>query len=670
MKYEVQISKLAIVCVLCTSAVSGAFAAASVRSLGGAGTYSGTSSAANATGAPSKAINAVRAGSMRVSPSGTSANRAPAGGTTTTGRVATSPRLSIGKYLGGGTSVSGGSSIKNQKPGSGTSISNGGNSSVDPGVMSELEGRVSHLENNVYEQQEIDSLLSEKQGVLSGDEFIMVEDDQIMLNVDKLQENLDAVVGKDGKQVVIGTNKDYILWQYEGDGDKWNTLVALEDLRGPQGLQGLQGEQGLQGPAGPQGPAGEKGEKGEKGDKGDPGEGVDTSKYSTTEQMNEKIALAIANANYVTPEEMNEALAGKLDSTALAGYATQSYVETSVSNATENLASKDDIPVVPTKVSAFENDAGYLTQHQSLENLATKAELAGKANVADVYTKTDVDTKIKDVVAGDMSDALKEYAKTSDVTTALAGKADTSVTDGLNTRLTAAEGEISEINDLATDAATAAADALTAAGNAQTTANSAATTAEGAASLATTAKTAADSAKTAADAATATANSATSVANAAKPAADNAVAGLADKADKADVYNKTESDDRFAAKGGVYTKAEVDKKIEDAGIGDINLEEYAKTDYVNTELAKKADASALGSYAKTADLGALATKDKIEDADVADGAAIAKSKLATDVQTSLTRADQAVTAQDAPPEGDYVLAVSNGKKEWFQVVVE
>lgn len=656
MKYEVQISKLAIVCVLCTSAVSGAFAAASVRSLGGAGTYSGTSSAANATGAPSKAINAVRAGSMRVSPSGTSANRAPAGGTTTTGRVATSPRLSIGKYLGGGTSVSGGSSIKNQKPGSGTSISNGGNSSVDPGVMSELEGRVSHLENNVYEQQEIDSLLSEKQGVLSGDEFITVEDDQIMLNVDKLQENLDAVVGKDGKQVVIGTNKDYILWQYEGDGDKWNTLVALEDLRGPQGLQGLQGEQGLQGPAGPQGPAGEKGEK---------GDGVDTSKYSTTEQMNEKIALAIANANYVTPEEMNEALTGKL-----AGYATQSYVETSVSNATENLASKDDIPVVPTKVSAFENDAGYLTQHQSLENLATKAELATKANVADVYTKTDVDTKIKDVVAGDMSDALKEYAKTSDVTTALAGKADTSVTDGLNTRLTAAEGEISEINDLATDAATAAAGALTAAGNAQTTANSAATTAEGAVSLATTAKTAADSAKTAADAATATANSATSVANAAKTAADNAVTGLADKADKADVYNKTESDDRFAAKGGVYTKAEVDKKIEDAGIGDINLEEYAKTDYVNTELAKKADVSALGSYAKTADLGALATKDKIEDADVADGAAIAKSKLATDVQTSLTRADQAVTAQDAPPEGDYVLAVSNGKKEWFQVVVE
>ena len=46
MKSRVQISRLAIVCVMCASAMSGAFGAASVRSLGGAGTYSSASSAA------------------------------------------------------------------------------------------------------------------------------------------------------------------------------------------------------------------------------------------------------------------------------------------------------------------------------------------------------------------------------------------------------------------------------------------------------------------------------------------------------------------------------------------------------------------------------------------------------------------------------------------------
>ena len=35
-----------------------------------------------------------------------------------------------------------------------------------------------------------------------------------------------------------------------------------------------------------------------------------------------------------------------------------------------------EIPVVPTNISAFENDAGYLTQHQSLSNYPKKTELA------------------------------------------------------------------------------------------------------------------------------------------------------------------------------------------------------------------------------------------------------------------------------------------------------
>lgn len=41
----------------------------------------------------------------------------------------------------------------------------------------------------------------------------------------------------------------------------------------------------------------------------------------------------------------------------------------------ENYALKTEIPTVPTKVSAFENDAGYLTEHQSLADYALKTEL-------------------------------------------------------------------------------------------------------------------------------------------------------------------------------------------------------------------------------------------------------------------------------------------------------
>ena len=41
----------------------------------------------------------------------------------------------------------------------------------------------------------------------------------------------------------------------------------------------------------------------------------------------------------------------------------------------KDYALKSEIPIVPTKVSAFENDKGYLTQHQSLSNYALKSEI-------------------------------------------------------------------------------------------------------------------------------------------------------------------------------------------------------------------------------------------------------------------------------------------------------
>ncbi len=567
---------------MCASAVSGAFGAASVRSLGGAGTYSSASSAAG--GASSGAVSAARAGSMRVSASGgMGGSVAPNRGTTTTGRVATAPRLSIGKYLGGGTSVSGGSSIKNQKPGGSTSSSSGGGS-MDPGVMSDLEGRVDQLEGqiaNIYVKDDVDSMLQDKQNVLTPvDDYIEIKNDEIYLNVDALREGLEVIAGKDGREVEIGSNTTHLLWRYKGD-TAWQNLIALADITGPQG------------------PAGEKGEK------GDPGEGLDPELYPTKKFMDAEIALAISG-------------------------------------------------------------------------LASKEELAGYAKTADVYTKDqvytkgEVDTKVADVVAGDMSEALAAYAKTADVNSALEKKADVSalsdyatnaVVTGLTGRVSAVETEMDDINDLAANAATDAATAVTSATAAKTAADDATAAAGVALTTANSASGAADAAKTLAEGAKTSADTAVATAGAAKTAADAATAGLALKANADDVYTKTAADEKFALKANTYTKTEVDTKVAEISAGNMDeaLKAYAKTEYVDTELAKKAN---------TDSLGALALKNTISNADVADDAAIAKTKLAADVQASLSKADQAVSIADAPETGDYVLAISDGQNGWFEVVTE
>ena len=59
-----------------------------------------------------------------------------------------------------------------------------------------------------------------------------------------------------------------------------------------------------------------------------------------------------------------------------AGYLTDNDVATVATTGDyDDLTNKPTIPVVPTDVSAFNNDAGYLTQHQSLDNYYTKTEV-------------------------------------------------------------------------------------------------------------------------------------------------------------------------------------------------------------------------------------------------------------------------------------------------------
>lgn len=88
---------------------------------------------------------------------------------------------------------------------------------------------------------------------------------------------------------------------------------------------------------------------------------VDLSDYYTKDESDTK---------YATQVVVNEEISARI--TALRD----------VNTALETKAEKSEIPTIPTNVSAFSNDAGYLTQHQSLDGY---------------YTKTEVDAMVGDI---------------------------------------------------------------------------------------------------------------------------------------------------------------------------------------------------------------------------------------------------------------------------------
>ena len=94
--------------------------------------------------------------------------------------------------------------------------------------------------------------------------------------------------------------------------------------------------------------------------------------------------------NYYTKSQVDTALSAKADASSLATVATsgsyndltnkptipaaQVNADWDASSGVAQILNKPTIPTVPTNVSAFTNDAGYLTQHQSLANYYTKSE--------------------------------------------------------------------------------------------------------------------------------------------------------------------------------------------------------------------------------------------------------------------------------------------------------
>lgn len=90
----------------------------------------------------------------------------------------------------------------------------------------------------------------------------------------------------------------------------------------------------------------------------------------------------VANADaYYTKSEVDEKLQDIIES----GCCIDSGdVETMIEDSLTDYAKKSEIPTVPTKVSAFENDVPYLTEHQSLSGYATEQWVENKHYITGV----------------------------------------------------------------------------------------------------------------------------------------------------------------------------------------------------------------------------------------------------------------------------------------------
>ncbi len=206
MKNELKISTLSIVCVLCAAVAMPAFGASSVRSLGGAGTYASASSAAAAkSNQTSGATNSVRGGSMRVNSSASSAKNATRSSST---RTATTPRLSIGKYLAGSSAISGGSSNRVE---------------IDK-IQGDLAATSGVLQSRIVNLEKALGLFTEDG--LSGD---------LVVDVEALQDDLnDLTTGMDAYSVAADYTND-VLTIKQGD-----TVVLSETFATADGLTEIQ----------------------------------------------------------------------------------------------------------------------------------------------------------------------------------------------------------------------------------------------------------------------------------------------------------------------------------------------------------------------------------------------------------------------------------------------
>ena len=141
--------------------------------------------------------------------------------------------------------------------------------------------------------------------------------------------------------------------------------------------------------------------------------------YATEQWVTEK--------NYLTTHQSLADYAKKTDIPNMDGYVTSEQLSTKQDKG--DYALKSDIKPIPSVLSAFQNDVGYLTTHQdltpyakktdipSLEGYATKQWVTDKnyltqhQSLEDYYTKSEVDNKFNDFSGVTSTDLTKYYTK-------------------------------------------------------------------------------------------------------------------------------------------------------------------------------------------------------------------------------------------------------------------
>ncbi len=396
MKYEFKISTLSIVCVLCAAMSAPAFGAPAVRSLGGAGTYVGSTgaTAAKATGTSKPAtatVKSVRGGSMRVNPAATSGTTSTRASST---RASSTPRLSIGKYLSGSsTAVSG-----TVKP-------------VDPELSAgNLQDRIEVLEDYL--------------GYTEGDAPLKAGVAAMELDVQKLKQDLsemlgtqiDVVYGTDGVLTIKRGSDTIVSEKFVTAADLQNAIndavdgVVTSDMLDvvEQDIAGIKSEVSTLTEA-------DKALQ----DAIDALESAQGGTDSTTAELSNQIEDLQA---------AQESLQTVVDGLASKNFVEDTYVDSAVAGAVENLTAADDL----IKQMIADLQGGNTT---SLSELATAIEALKSAD-------TGINTAVEAIVA----DVAALETAMADVEKALETFTTTEITNNLTQRVVELETKLAGVD--------------------------------------------------------------------------------------------------------------------------------------------------------------------------------------------------------------------------------
>ena len=229
-------------------------------------------------------------------------------------------------------------------------------------------------------------------------------------------DNIDIDVEK------VGTTATITITKKDGTEESVN---IYDGAKGDKGDKGDKGEQGIQGIQGIQGVPGKDGKDGTNGTNGVDGKdakinGVNTLTIEagsniTLNQSGSTLTISSTGgsggtSNYSDlsnkPKINNVELSGN-KSTSDLGIVIPSNSDFTLNGLSEksynNLTDKPTIPTVPTNVSAFTNDAGYLTQHQDISGKldTSKVKSTYSTTSGDIYDVSYINSTI-----GDISSAL------------------------------------------------------------------------------------------------------------------------------------------------------------------------------------------------------------------------------------------------------------------------